>query len=142
MPQRCGKCKRYTRQDENLATISIPGWGSGMVCLPCVAEATHEDYHPRVWSIDEQDTLPIKPNSDGVIDICGVCRTALFWRETNTPMRLAPEDVQGASIVPGCYASCPRCIGHFRPLILLRLQSVGELPSAMTERQMPLNYLL
>lgn len=124
--QHCGKCHRATRQDENLTTASIPEWGIGAVCAPCLAEATEQPYHPRTYPVGS--SIPQHPIKGGDVLICGVCRKALHWDDAWKPMRLHADDLVGTEIEPGLYASCRECVEHFKPLILARLLKDPEMP--------------
>ena len=142
----CGLCRRAPRWDESLSAVQInpsaelPSWeilvgafgveqcqGTiGMLACPdCRPKLTGEPRQPsRRWPAGQP--VPTKPNSDGDIPVCGVCRLALREDEQQTSLRLWPDDVP-ADVEPGGYRACPACLDHYRPVIAARLRALGIL---------------
>lgn len=144
--QTCGVCRRALRADENLRLVQtdaesaepavsafmVSCWGdipggtiTAMACPRCRATFDGAD-PPEPKTYPRGRPVPCKPGSDGDIDICGVCRRAMFLDDRSRGMRLQPEDVADClELDPGLYPACRECIARFRPRICERLKATG-----------------
>lgn len=131
----CGKCRRPLRHDEHLSACAIEGWGNGLVCEACRAQAQGlEPPAPRRYPAGAP--VPRLAGSDADMPVCGLCRVALVEGQRCQPMRLRPEFVRPEDGVEcGGYAACPACVERWRPRILHYLIGRGLLPPAASVRQ-------
>ena len=112
----CGKCRRVLRWDESLAWTFVAGTGAFLACPDCSAEAEGAERPPHQtypWGAH----LPQKPTG-GNIDVCGVCRRAMYEGELPQRLRIRAEMLrEGETIEPGGYASCRECREAWRPRV-------------------------
>ena len=73
----CGKCKRVLRYDETLSSCFFEGWGNGQACEACRAEVTGLPT-PEPIRYPPGCDMPLLPDRDSHIPICGLCRVALL----------------------------------------------------------------
>lgn len=132
----CRLCSRALRWDEKLAlTLAVVEVAPGITetqnthaCPDCHALANGQE-PPEPKTYPKGGKIPGHPlQSSGDMPICGLCRKALPWGQSQgEPMRLRAEcldaDDLAAGIVPGdCFVSCRGCIQKYRPRILQHLQ--------------------
>jgi hypothetical protein len=133
----CPRCSRIMRRDEYLETIQHLD-GICQSCPVCIAEATGTPVPPEK-TYPKGSRIPRKRNSDGDMEICALCRRALYWNDQPTPMRV-PENDQG--VEPGVYASCYECVRTWKPAIMDRLLAEGAIAQPLELASLGGNMLL
>lgn len=129
MSRICGACKKPIRADESLATAYCDGAGGPgyyQACPRCCAASEGVDPPaPRKYPASEVHDVRGLPFS-----ICGLCREAMFHGEAYSTVRITNEDVGEGATAPGVYRMCPRCAGHWRPIVVSRWLREGIIRSA------------
>jgi len=112
----CGMCRRVLRWDEALERLCVDEVGAFLACPDCVAG--HSDApRPPHPTYPHGARVPQKPGG-GDIDICGVCRRAMYEGESPQGLRIREEMLtDGETLEPGGYAACRECREAWRPRV-------------------------
>lgn len=98
-------------------------------CAQCKATEIGLPWEPQKWPVGV--TVPFKPNTQQAnIDVCGICRLAMFEDDSPTGINLTAEDIgDDDPLKTGLYLACRDCIEKYRPIVHARMIRNEDIPA-------------